>query len=447
MRPPWMTRFPPWRSADHPPVYSPLKRTIVSGVVSESAQQINHLASYRGEWDGSLLPVINTNNAANAALNYLNNSNNSIANSIAQLASGSRIVRASIDAAGLAISEQLKASTTELQQDTVNISQGKSLLQIADGGLTQISAVLSRMLALASESASGQVTDAQRTQDIDTEYQALARQINSIASTAQYNGQSLLNYANANGAFSWNSNSVLTGFYEAQVLRNTQFGALATQASGATGTFTDTGQVAKYTTGAFGLPTGTSGSFDAGPLEQMNNYSFGPANFLTGTGSAGMIGLSIGAFNTVSLGLEQDTVSFQDSAITSVGGLSVAAYLALHPTATVSGQVNTTITSTTSNVATQSAAMLAITAVNSALARVTGERATLGAYESRFTFAENVAQTNQQTTTAAVSVIADADVAGVKAHLSAQDVQDQAAVAATVQAALLPTELLRLIQS
>ena len=195
----------------------------------------------------------------------------------------------------------------------MNISQGQSLLQIADGGLEQISNILTRMLALASESASGQVTDTQRTQDIDTEYQQLAKAINSVASSTQYNGTSLLNYKNAVGAFSWGTSSVLTGFYEAQVLRDTEFGANATQASGDTGTFTDTGQIAKYGNGEFGLPAGTSGTFNAGPLEGVNNQPFGPANFLTGTGSAGMIGLTIGAFNTVTLGLQTDQVSYQDS--------------------------------------------------------------------------------------------------------------------------------------
>ncbi len=402
------------------------------------------------------MPVINTNNAANAALNYLNNSNNKVANSIAELASGSRIVQASDDAAGLAISEQLRASDTELQQDTVNISQGQSLLHIADGGLAQISAILSRMMALASESASGQVTDTQRVQDIDSEYQSLAKEINSVASTAQYNGNSLLNYQSSTGGFSWNSSSVLTGFYEAQVLRNTSFGANATEASGDTGNFTDTGQIAKYGSGIDGLPTGQSGTFDAGPLEGLNKAPFGPSNFLTGTGSTGMIGLTIGAFNTVTLGLEDDTVSYQDSGISSVDTTdafghpiveSVGAYLSTHPNEVFSGQVTYTVNASTSNVATQSAAMTAMATLSAALLKITGERATIGAYESRFSFSQNAAESNLQNTTAAVSVIADADVAGVKAHLSAEDVQNQASVAALVQAQQLPTELLRLIQS
>ena len=113
----------------------------------------------------------------------------------------------------------------------------------------------------------------------------------------------------------------------------------------------------------------------------------------------------------------------------------------------MSGGVDVTVQATKSNVASQSAAMLAISTLNDALSRVTGERAVIGAYESRFSFSGSAAQDTLQQTQAAISVVTDADVAGVKASLSAQDVQTQAAIAAMTQAAQMPTELLKLIQS
>jgi flagellin len=138
------------------------------------------------------MPVISTNNAANAALLYLNQNSAGEASSIAKLASGSRIVQASDDAAGLAIGTQLSASTNVLKQDQTNIQQGNSILQSTDGALAQISNVLQRLLSLASESASGQVTNSQRSQDINTEYQTLRTEITSIATSTTYAGQSLL---------------------------------------------------------------------------------------------------------------------------------------------------------------------------------------------------------------------------------------------------------------
>ena len=138
------------------------------------------------------MPVISTNNAANAALNYLNINSSSETESISQLASGSRIVKASDDAAGLAIGTQLQAAANIFTQDETNVTQGQSILQSADGALAQISNVLQRMQALAAEASSGQVTSAQRSQDINTEYQQLRTEIGSIATSTTYGGQALL---------------------------------------------------------------------------------------------------------------------------------------------------------------------------------------------------------------------------------------------------------------
>ena len=81
------------------------------------------------------MPVISTNNAANSALNYLNQNSSQETNKLSQLASGSRIVQASDDAAGLAIGTQLQANSIVFQQDSINVSQGSSILQSADGAL------------------------------------------------------------------------------------------------------------------------------------------------------------------------------------------------------------------------------------------------------------------------------------------------------------------------
>jgi len=138
------------------------------------------------------MPVISTNNAANAALNFLNNNSSMETNNISSLASGSRIVQASSDAAGLAIGTQLQSSAVVYAQDQTNVAQGTSILQSSDGALAQISNVLQRMMALATEAASGQVTDTQRSQDINTEYTQLKTEIGSIVSSTTYAGQKLL---------------------------------------------------------------------------------------------------------------------------------------------------------------------------------------------------------------------------------------------------------------
>src|SRR3546814_6645900 len=91
------------------------------------------------------MPVVATNTAANSALRYLNNNSAAAAGSVGKLASGSRIVKASDDAAGLAIGTRLKADVTALTQAGINASQGASVVQVADGGLSRIGDVLQRM--------------------------------------------------------------------------------------------------------------------------------------------------------------------------------------------------------------------------------------------------------------------------------------------------------------
>jgi flagellin len=137
------------------------------------------------------MPVVATNTAANSALRYLNNNSSMASASVGKLASGSRIVKASDDAAGLAIGTRLKADVTALTQAGINASQGASVVQVADGGLARIGDVLQRMKALAAQSLSGVPTDTERG-FIDAEFQELVSEITAIADTTRFNGQSLL---------------------------------------------------------------------------------------------------------------------------------------------------------------------------------------------------------------------------------------------------------------
>jgi flagellin len=137
------------------------------------------------------MPVISTNIAANSAVRYLNQNSAAQTSSLSKLASGSRIVKASDDAAGLAISTRISSDVTTLTQAATNASHGISILQTADGGASNISDILQRMKALATQSASGTVTDTERNY-IDAEFQELTKEVDGIATGTRYNGKSLL---------------------------------------------------------------------------------------------------------------------------------------------------------------------------------------------------------------------------------------------------------------
>jgi flagellin len=137
------------------------------------------------------MPAITTNIAANSAVRYLNINSKEETSALSKLSSGSRITSASDDAAGLAISTRISSDVTALQQAATNAAQANAILATADGGASNISDILARMKSLASESASGTTVDSSRAY-IDSEFQQLSSEIDSIAAGTRYSGQSLL---------------------------------------------------------------------------------------------------------------------------------------------------------------------------------------------------------------------------------------------------------------
>ena len=112
--------------------------------------------------------------------------------SLERLASGSRINHAGDDAAGLAISENLRAQIRGFRQAKRNAQDGISLVQVTEGGLNEISNMLIRMRELSIQAASDTIGDTER-QFVDREFQALKQEMDRIANVTQFNGTPLLN--------------------------------------------------------------------------------------------------------------------------------------------------------------------------------------------------------------------------------------------------------------
>jgi len=112
--------------------------------------------------------------------------------SLERLASGSRINHAGDDAAGLAISENLRAQIRGYRQAKRNAMDGVSLIQVSEGGLNELSNILIRLRELAIQSASDTIGDTER-QFTDREFQALKQEIDRIANVTSFNGTPLLN--------------------------------------------------------------------------------------------------------------------------------------------------------------------------------------------------------------------------------------------------------------
>lgn len=138
--------------------------------------------------------IINHNISALNTYNKLSTNENAAAASLEKLSSGLRINKAADDASGLAISQKMQAQINGLNQASSNAQDGISLIQTAEGGMSQIQSILQRMNELATESANG-TQDGNSGTDrsaLDGEFSALTAEIGRIASSTTFNGQNLL---------------------------------------------------------------------------------------------------------------------------------------------------------------------------------------------------------------------------------------------------------------
>ncbi|OUR93019.1 flagellin [Halobacteriovorax marinus] len=134
---------------------------------------------------------INTNVQSLAAQRSLGDVRLKQGSALEKMASGSRINKAGDDAAGLAISENLKANIRGSQQAKRNAGDGISMIQTAEGGLNEVSNILVRLRELSVQAASDTIGDQER-QFSDMEFQNLVQEVDRISSSTQFNGRDLL---------------------------------------------------------------------------------------------------------------------------------------------------------------------------------------------------------------------------------------------------------------
>lgn len=372
--------------------------------------------------------TITTNLAANTALRYLSVNSTSASSSLAKLSSGSRIVKASDDAASLAVGTKLKADVTALRQAAVNASHATSVLQVADGGMARIADILQRMKALAVQASSGSLSDSERA-FLDQEYQQLLTQIDDIATQTRFNGQALLNGAAAKQVANVAAALTLTNAGgDAKVILT---GDLATGSGynvdfdDATSTFTlqddsgnTLGTVVKDLTGLT-VFDGSVDFADAGVRVYFSNLDVGSA-----------LGDAV-TFDVTGSG----TMQFQVG-VDSMDTISV----------TLSDLRSSALGIASSGVATQIAAQAASYALDTAIQTVNAARAEVGAQMSRFEFVSANLATSIENIDAARSVLMDTDVAAEMSKFASAQVLMQANVAMLAQANQMPQNLLRLLQ-
>lgn len=390
------------------------------------------------------MPVISTNTAANTAVRYLNSNASEQSESLAKLASGSSITKASDDAAGLAIATKISSDVAALEQASTNSSHGISVLQTADGGAANVSDILERMKTLASQSASGTVTDTERAY-IQAEFEQLQEEIDGIAESTRYNGQSLLDGSSDFSDDSIDTAATVAGATaDATVTADTSgtiiVNDIEIELSSDDTTMTVDEMVDQINTGLQSegeytiVASNESGTLTLTTLNSGENSSI---SLEDGTGTLNLATLGLTAGTTTGTTTEVDTTG----ADIVVGSSSADTINLALPELTTEALGIESL-----DVSTADGAKEALSVLDMAIDEVSNARAEMGATMSRFEFRSAQIETSIENLDAAQSAIADVDIAKEQATLSAASVKVQAAVAAASQANEMPENLLALIR-
>ena len=382
---------------------------------------------------------VNNNISAINSRRHLNANNRTLGVKLERLASGLRVNRASDDAAGLAVREGFRAEISGLKVNVSNAEQATNLLQVAEGSLNEVNAILVRMRELSVQSSSSTVTDENR-EAIQAEFTQLSTEIDRIANATVYNEQSLLSgfgnqidasstaltASNTSGVTSVKISGAAAGNYtfvdggsDGEVTlgngTTTQTIRLATLLDGsdvATGTqiVANFDRVGVQVTLAGASVSNATGSYSDGDLEAQTIV------VAAGTGGSFQVGPTDRAYNRIEV---------------NVGDMSAS---------------GANLNLNTASVATISSARSSITSIDQAITRVSQQRGELGAFQNRLSFTIAYTENEIENIQASEASISDADIASEVTDFTRAQILSQAATAMLAQANVLPQNALALLQ-
>lgn len=404
--------------------------------------------------------VVRTNTMAMNAQRQMGINNNKVSASLKKLSSGFKINSAADDAAGLAISEHMKAQIKNLDAASDNSNDGISLAQTAEGALNEVHDMLNRMSELATKAANGVYTDTQRGNYSD-EVSQLQSEIDRIADATNFNGIKLLDGSLANGATVAGTLGTSQVSYSLGQASATIVGAAATVTFG-DGSTADKGIVvsADDATGNLTITLGAkaANTYTADEITQaVRDYAKSYAN--GSTTNAAAISKAYSSFTmkadgplttTAGTGLTAAAATLVDGAGT--GGLT----LQVGDTADAYNKLNVSIDSMKSaalgvdassiSIADQASAGAAIEKINTAIDTVSKQRSSLGALQNRLDHTINNLNTESENLTSANSRIRDTDMAKEMMNYTQNNVLVQAAQAMLAQANQAPSQVLQLLK-
>ena len=380
--------------------------------------------------------------AMNAYRNY-NTNNSALSKNLEKLSSGYKINRAGDDAAGLAISEKMRAQITGLDTAQNNAQDGISLIQTAEGALTEVHDMLNRMYELANKAANGTYESSNRA-EIQKEIDQLSSEIDRISETANFNGIKLLD-----GTMGRTVTGTATD-YGIQGVRI--YGGGEGTMANFTATLTTSGGVTVTGPNAQGVtwePVGTSAlaGKDGGTITYKavvdDTASEADKKLYTGMqiavtvaaadpDSAEYVGGTFNADVDNGDGLKLqigDTADSNNQLFVSVGKMDAAA-----------------LNVGSLDVGDQDEALKTLSVIKGAIEQVSGVRGTLGAAQNRLEHTINNLSVNEENIQNAESAIRDTDVAEEMMAYTKNNILIQSAQAMLAQSNQVPQGVLQLLQ-
>jgi len=409
--------------------------------------------------------IINHNIAALNTLNRLNAATNAQSKAMQKLSSGLRINSAADDAAGLAISEKMRAQIRGLDQASRNAQDGISLIQTAEGALNETHDILQRMRELAVQASSDTNTDEDRA-EIQQEINQLTSEINRIGNTTEFNTQKLLDgskdpsitkvTATIGGISGF---TIDAGVANAGVANGLKI--VFTKGATAGATFSADGKTLTVTLDQ------TDNAIDSSEIQSLINGADSDSNKPAGldmtaftvSGSGIIDGTTATVNESVSIpdgeGFQFQIGANQNQSLSLAIGDMRAVSLGISTTTATSGFTsNFTVTNGTNDTNVEYAldvsnadnASAAITRIDSAISKVSSERSKLGAVQNRLEHTINNLSTSSENLTAAESRIRDVDMAKEMMEQTKDSILAQAAQAMLAQANQQPQGVLQLLR-
>ncbi len=353
-----------------------------------------------------------------AALNSyrnLTNNNSAVSKNLEKLSSGYKINRAGDDAAGLAISEKMRAQITGLNTAQKNAQDGVSLVQTAEGALTEVHSMLNRMVELADQSANGTYDNAVDRANLQKEIVSLKDEIDRIADSTNFNGINLLDGSLQKGAtveveMSANLNGVVSSG------KTLKLDALQNK---------DTITIGNKTYTKAGAQNEAKGEFDS--LDELKamvkkdtgiDLNVGTPAAVTATKDGKELTLQIG---DTSADFNQMTVGVNDMHTKALGIDAI-------------------------DISTQDGAQKAVDLIKTAINSVSSTRGDLGAIQNRLEHTINNLSVTAENMTAAESRIRDVDMANEMMAYTKNNILVQSSQAMLAQANQIPQGVLQLLQ-